>query len=60
MTVSQKLAVAEAEALAAEEATKCADVAHKRKAIHNNGRTKASRRTSTLCPEELEGLMGLH
>lgn len=59
MTISQKLAAVEAEACIAADARRREEVTHKRKPVKDSGRTK-SRRRSTLCPEELENLMGVH
>jgi Afadin- and alpha -actinin-Binding len=59
LTVSQKLAAIEAEAKEAEERRQHEEVTHKRKATRPEGWRKATRRRSTLSPDELATLMGV-
>ena len=56
LSVADKLAMIEAEAREAEQQQ---DLKHKRKAPRPLGQGKASRRRSTLSPEELAQLMGM-
>lgn len=59
MTVFEKLAAVEAEAKEAQETRRREERPHKRKASKPLSRGKASRRRSTLSPEELANLMGV-
>jgi len=57
LTISQKLAAIEAEAKEAEERRQHEEMTHKRKATRPGGWRKATRRRSTLSPDELAALM---
>lgn len=59
LSVTEKLALIEAEAREAEESRQQEEVTHKRKVSKLSGTKKSSRRRSTLSPAELAQLMGV-